>query len=452
MAASESSVLKVPPHNLEAEQSVIGALLLDNLAFAKVAEVLVPDDFYRKAHRLMYNAMLDLFERNEPVDLVTLSNALGTDDTLESVGGTDALAQLVDLVPTTANVEYYARIVKEKAILRRLINKSSEILSECYQERSNLEDFLDEVEQEIFRVAQDRSRKSYFPIKEIVQTNFDRLETLAEHKGALTGVPSGFRELDALTAGFQNSDLIILAARPSMGKTAFGLDIARNAAIDEHIPVGIFSLEMSKEQIGMRLLCSRAKIDSSKLRRGYLQSSDWMELTQAAGDLSESPIYIDDTPALSVLEMRAKARRLKSERDVGLIVVDYLQLMRGRAGLERREQEISEISRSLKALAKELELPIIALSQLNRRVEERSDKIPQLSDLRESGAIEQDADVILFIYRDEVYNKDPGNPNIGTADIIVGKQRNGPTGDLRLAFLADYATFENYTAAEDPMA
>ena len=445
-------MLKVPPHNLEAEQSVIGALLLDNLAFAKVAETLVPDDFYRKAHRLMFNAMLDLFERNEPVDLVTLSNALGAEDILESAGGTDALAQLVDLVPTTANVEYYARIVKEKAILRRLINKSSEILNECYREKSNLEDFLDEVEQEIFRVAQDRSRKSYFPIKEVVKVNFEKLEALAEHKGALTGIPSGFNDLDALTAGFQRSDLIILAARPSMGKTALALDIARYAAVEEQIPVGVFSLEMSKEQIGLRLLCSKAKIDSSKLRRGYLQSNDWMDLTEAAGELSDSPIYIDDTPAVSVLEMRAKARRLKSERDLGLIVVDYLQLMRGRPGLERREQEISEISRSLKALAKELDIPIIALSQLNRRVEERHDKRPQLSDLRESGAIEQDADVILFIYRDEVYNKEPNNPEIGTAEIIVGKQRNGPIGDLKLAFLADYATFENYTAVEDPMA
>jgi|Deesub1362B_J571_1020462.scaffolds.fasta_scaffold02174_7 replicative DNA helicase len=451
MARVDPVPLKVPPHHLEAEVSVLGGILLDNEALSKALEVLRPEDFYKEAHRLIFQGIVELFDRNEPVDVITLSNSLGSQGRLETVGGLDYLTALVDQVPTAANVEYYARIVKEKSVLRRLIQRCSEIVQACYEERPNLDEFLDEVEQEIFEVAEDRVSRSYFPIKEVIKSSFETIEGLYERKSLITGVPSGFMDLDALTAGFQPSDLVIIAARPSMGKTAFCLDVARYVAVEAEIPVAFFSLEMSKEQIALRLLCAQAEVDGSKLRRGILRESDWPKLFTAAGVLSESPIYVDDTAALSVLEMRAKARRLKAEKGIGLIIVDYLQLMRARSTDRSREQEISEISRSLKALAKELNIPVIALSQLNRRVEERGDKRPQLSDLRESGALEQDADVILFIYRDEVYNRSPDNPKRGTAEIIVGKQRNGPAGvTVTLAFLEPYATFRDFTPMAGP--
>lgn len=446
MGKAEPSALKVPPHHLEAERSVLGAILLDNETLLKVMEVLEPEDFYRDAHRLIYERMLECFERSEPADLVTLSNLLRAKGQLETCGGTDYLTLLVEQVPTAANAPYYAKIVREKAVLRRLVRKASDILKQCYEDPADLEQFLDEVERSIFEVAEDRTRKAFFSIQEIIRSSFETIEKLYERKSMITGVPSGWVDLDTITSGFQPSDLIVVAARPSMGKTAFCLDVARHAAVVENIPVAVFSLEMSKEQIALRLLCAEAQVDGSKLRKGMLRDSDFPRLTTAAGVLSESPIFVDDTPGISALEMRAKARRLKAERDVGLIIVDYLQLMRGRQGPERsREQEISEISRSLKALAKELNVPVMALSQLNRRVEERGEKIPQLSDLRESGAIEQDADLILFIYRDEVYNKNPDNPKKGTAEIIVGKHRNGPTGKVVLTFLPQFATFEDYT-------
>lgn len=446
MGSGEPAPLKVPPHHLEAERSVLGAILIDNEALIRVMEVLDPDDFYRNAHRLIYEQMLECFERSEPVDLVTLSNLLRAKGQLESAGGADYLTLLVEQVPTAANAPYYAKIVREKAVLRRLMRRASEILRQCYEDPSDLEQFLDEVERSIFEVAEDRTRKSFFPIKEIIHSSFETIEKLYQRKSLITGVPSGFLDLDTLTSGFQPSDLIVVAARPSMGKTAFCLDVARHAAVVENVPVAVFSLEMSKEQIALRLLCAEAQVDGSLLRKGMLRESDFPRLTTAAGVLGESPIFVDDTPNISALEMRAKARRLKAERGIGLIIVDYLQLMRGRQGADRsREQEISEISRSLKALAKELNVPVMALSQLNRRVEERGDKIPQLSDLRESGAIEQDADLILFIYRDEVYNRSPDNPKKGTAEIIVGKHRNGPTGKVILTFLPQFATFEDYS-------
>jgi replicative DNA helicase len=451
MASTQSPVTKVPPHNVEAEQSVLGGIMLDNEALNKVLEILVPDDFYRESHKKIFEVILDLFERDEPADMITVSDLLRSRNQLDSIGGIDYLSQLVDQVPTVANIVYYARIVKEKSVLRRLIAKGVQILQTCYDGPENVEDFLDHVEREIFEVAEDRVRKSYFPIKEVIKASFETIDQLYKKKTLITGIPSGFMDLDTITAGFQPSDLVVVAARPSMGKTAFCLDIARHAAVEAKVPVALFSLEMSKEQIAFRLLCAQAKVDGSKLRRGFLKQTDWPKLTTAAGILSESPIYVDDTPDLSVLEMRAKSRRLKAERDIGLIIVDYLQLMRGRYGVERREQEISEISRALKALAKELDVPVIALSQLNRRVEERGDKRPQLSDLRESGAIEQDADVIIFIYRDDVYNRNPDNPKKGLAEIIVGKQRNGPTGKVTLTFLEPYATFEDYTPRADPM-
>jgi replicative DNA helicase len=451
MGAGESASVRVPPHHLEAERSILGGILLDKEALSRALEVIGPDDFYKESHRMIFQGILELFDRNEPADVVTVSHVLRNRGQLDAVGGMDYLALLADQVPTAANVAYYARIVKEKATLRKLIRKSSEILQGCYEDRSDLDEFLDDVERGIFEVAEDRARKAFFPVKEIIKSSFETIEKLYERKTLITGVPSGFVDLDTLTAGFQPSDLVVVAARPSMGKTAFCLDVARHAAVEARIPVAIFSLEMSKEQIAMRLLCSEGQVDSAKLRRGFLRESDWPRLTTAAGVLSDSPIFVDDTPDLSALEMRAKSRRLKAEKDIGLVIVDYLQLMRGRHGADRsREQEISEISRSLKALAKELDLPVIALSQLNRRVEERGEKIPQLSDLRESGAIEQDADVILFIYRDEVYNKSPDNPKRGTAEVIVGKQRNGPTGKVTLTFIQSFATFEDYTQRADP--
>lgn len=446
MSSGEVSPLRVPPHHLEAERSVLGAILLDNEALVRVMEVLGPNDFYRDAHRIIYERMLECFEKGEPLDLVTLSNLLKARGQLDSVGGMDYLTMLVDQVPTAANAPYYAKIVREKAVLRRLIREASEILKQCYEDPADLEEFLDQAERSVFQVAENRTRKSFFPIKEIIQSSFETIESLYQRKSLITGVPSGFVDLDTLTSGFQPSDLIVVAARPSMGKTAFCLDVARYAAVVENVPVAVFSLEMSKEQIALRMLCSEAQVDGSLLRKGMLRDSDFPRLTQAAGVLSESPIFVDDTPGISALEMRAKARRLRAEKGVGLVIVDYLQLMRGKQGADRsREQEISEISRSLKGLAKELNVPVMALSQLNRRVEERGDKIPQLSDLRESGAIEQDADLILFIYRDEVYNRSPDNPKKGTAEIIVGKHRNGPTGKVILTFLPQFATFENYS-------
>ncbi|MEJ5375274.1 MAG: replicative DNA helicase [bacterium] len=446
MSAGESLSLKVPPHHQEAERSVLGAILLDNETLLKVMEVLEPEDFYRDSHRLIYERMLECFERSEPVDLVTLSNLLRAKGQLEKAGGTDYLTLLVEQVPTAANAAYYAKIVREKAVLRKLMRKASEILKQCYEDPSDLEQFLDEVERSIFEVAEDRTRKSFFSIQEIIRNSFETIEKLYERKSMITGVPSGWIDLDSITSGFQPSDLIVVAARPGMGKTAFCLDVARHAAVVENIGVAVFSLEMSKEQIGLRLLCAEAQVDSAKLRKGLLRDSELSRLTTAAGVLSESPIFVDDTPGISALEMRAKARRLKAEHDVGLIIVDYLQLMKGRQGPERnREQEISDISRSLKALAKELNVPVMALSQLNRRVEERGDKIPQLADLRESGAIEQDADLILFIYRDDVYNKSPDNPKKGKADIIIGKHRNGPMGKVTLTFLPQFSTFEDHS-------
>jgi replicative DNA helicase len=443
MNETDFSSHKLPPQHIEAEQSVLGGVLIENEAINRVTEILDADDFYREAHRKIFNALINLSERDEPADLITLSNELRKIDELDSIGGASYLASLIDSVPTAANIQYYARIVKEKAILRKLIQTSTEIITQSYEDRGDVESFLDEAERSIFEISEKRMRPSFYPIREIVKESFATIERLFKKKEAVTGVPSGFKELDRMTAGFQPSDLIIIAGRPSMGKTAFCLDVAEYAAIDNKIPVAIFSLEMSKEQLVIRMLCSQAHVEGTRLRTGYLNESDWPKLTIAAGSLSESPIYIDDTAALSVLEMRAKARRLKADHGLGMVIVDYLQLMKGRARVESRQQEISEISRSLKALAKELNIPVIAVSQLSRKTEERTGNRPQLSDLRESGAIEQDADLILFIYRDEVYNRDPDNPNRGTAEVIIGKQRNGPIGKIDLAFLDKFTTFKD---------
>ncbi len=443
MSEADFSSHKLPPQHIEAEQSVLGGILIENYAINKVLEILKPDDFYRESHRKIYEALIDLSERDEPADSITLTNVLKNSGHLDSVGGASYVASLIDLVPTAANIEYYAKIVKEKAILRKLIQTSTEIITQSYEDRGDVEGFLDEAERAIFDISENRVRPSFYPIKDVVKGSFKILERLYEKKELVTGVPSGFKDLDRMTAGFQPSDLIIVAGRPSMGKTAFCLNLAQYAAIEKKTPIAIFSLEMSKEQLVIRMLCSEAHVEGTKLRSGFLGESDWPRLTIAAGNLSDAPIYIDDSAALTVLELRAKARRLKTERGgLGMVIVDYLQLMKGRARVESRQQEISEISRSLKALAKELNIPVIAVSQLSRKTEERTGNRPQLSDLRESGAIEQDADLILFIYRDEVYNRSEDNPNRGKAEIIIGKQRNGPIGKIELAFLDKFTTFK----------
>jgi replicative DNA helicase len=439
---------KLPPQNVEAEQSVLGGILIENEAIHKVMEILTADDFYRDAHQRIFNAIVDLSERSEPADLITLTNELRKLNQLDPTGGASYLASLIDSVPTAANIEYYAKIVKEKAILRKLIQTSTEIITKSYEDREDVEELLDEAERGIFQISEHRVRPSFYPIKKIVKDSFEIFQRLYEKKELVTGIPSGFKELDRMTAGFQPSDLIIVAGRPSMGKTAFCLNLAQYAAIENKIPVAVFSLEMSKEQLVIRMFCSEARVEGNRLRTGFLSESDWPKLTIAAGNLSEAPIYIDDTPALSVLELRAKARRLKGEHGLSMLIVDYLQLMRGRMKVESRQQEISEISRSLKALAKELNIPVIAVSQLSRRTEERQGMRPQLSDLRESGAIEQDADLILFLYRDEVYNRSEDNPNKGKAELIIGKQRNGPIGKIELAFLDKFTTFKELYKGE----
>ncbi len=434
---------RIPPQNIEAEQCVLGCILIEAGALLKVLEILEPDDFYKERHSIIYSAIIDLFDRNEPQDLVTVHNELKRKGQLDAVGGAVYLAELTETVPVASNVDYYARIVRDKAILRRLINKGSDIVSMCYEEAEDVDDILEYAESAVFELSQAKIKQSFHRLKDIIKDSIQKVEDLYEKRELVTGVPSGFHELDKLTAGFQPSDLIIIAGRPSMGKTAFALNIAQHAAVDNNIPTAVFSLEMSKEQLALRMLCSEAMVDAHKVRTGFLSREDWPRLINAAGSLSRASLFIDDTPALGVLEMRAKARRLKSDQGIGLVIVDYLQLMQGRSGAERREQEISEISRSLKAMAKELHVPVIALSQLNRKVEDRPNKRPQMSDLRESGAIEQDADIIAFIYRDEVYNRDENNPRRGKAEIIVAKQRNGPTGTVVLAFVGRYSSFGN---------
>ncbi|MDD3249598.1 MAG: replicative DNA helicase [Smithellaceae bacterium] len=446
----DPSLYKLPPQNIEAEQSILGSILLENSAVNAAQEILHKDDFYSEAHRKIFSVIEQLADKNEPVDLITLSNALTDKGLLDSVGGVAYLASLVDNVPSAANVANYAKIVKEKAILRGLIGSATEIINSCYETGSDVDQVLDKAEHRIFEISENKVRTSFYPIKDIVRESFRAIEDLFTRKELITGVATGFDKIDDMTSGLQDSDLIIIAGRPSMGKTAFALNIAQHAAMETQTPVAIFSLEMSKEQLAFRLLASEARVDSQRLRKGFLGETDWPKLTGAAGRLSEAPLYIDDTPAITVLEMKAKSRRLKADRDLGLIVVDYIQLMRSQGNQSSREQEISEISRSLKALAKELRLPVIALSQLNRKVEDRPNRRPQMADLRESGAIEQDADVIAFIYRDEVYNKSDDNPDKGVAEIIIGKQRNGPTGLVKLAFLDRFTTFENLARPDGP--
>lgn len=440
---------RVPPQNVEAEQAVLGSILLKPRAFGDVLETLKTTHFYLKSHQIIYEAMLDLFEKNEPHDLLTITNYLRDNNNLANVGGPGYLAQLTSIVPVTTNIGSYAKIIRNKAILRHLIDVNTDIAARCYEEQGDIDLLVDDAEQAIFDIAGSKGGQGFAPIKDVVPGAFDGIMELFKKKGMITGVETGYYDLDKMTAGLQPSDLLILAARPSMGKTSFAMNIAQHAAMSGRVGVAVFSLEMSKEQLVMRLLSSAGRIDSQRIRTGNLQPEDFDKLNRAVGMLSAAKIYIDDTPSISVLEMRAKVRRLAAQHDIGLIVVDYLQLMRGRSSTENRTQEISEISRSLKALAKEHKVPVIALSQLNRSLEGRTDKRPMMSDLRESGAIEQDADVIMFIYRDEVYNKAEDNPNRGHAEIIIGKQRNGPTGMVKLAFIKEITMFENLSFMPD---
>ncbi len=434
------SVSRVPPHDIEAERAVLGSVMIDNEAAYSAVEDLDGDDFYHPAHRTVFKAMVELTMENQPVDAVTLSARLRANGGLEQVGGLGFLAELGEAVPTAANVKYYAEIVAKKARARRLIRACTESVELAF-EAANPDDAVDEAEKKIFEITKDKAKKGLIPVSDIVVDTFKEIEKLAERKEAITGVSTGIHELDLKTAGLQPSDLIIVAGRPSMGKTAFALGVGLHAATHAERRLAVFSLEMSKESLVKRMLCSDGRIDSARMRGGFLTEEDWPKLGRAAGRLSEAHIYIDDTGNLSVMEVRAKCRRLAAETGLDLVIIDYLQLMRGSPNAQSREQEISEISRGLKGLAKELSVPVVALSQLNRSVEQRVDKRPGLADLRESGAIEQDADVIMFVYRDEAYN--PDTEDKGIAEIIIGKQRNGPIGAVRCKFHHEYTRFDN---------
>ncbi|MGH7545576.1 MAG: replicative DNA helicase [Gemmatimonadota bacterium] len=450
IARTDAFADRQPPWSPEAEVSVLGGMLLDANAVAKAIEFVQEAMFYREAHRRLFRSMRRLFERGQPIDAVTLTEELKSDGTLDSVGGQEYVAEILEAVPTAANIEYHCRIVREKALLRRLIESATQIIQDAFEAgQADIDEVLDVAEQRVFEIAQAYERGGFVRLKELIWKTFEYIEKLEASAGGVTGVASGFADLDRYTAGFQNADLVVVAGRPSMGKTAITLNFAQHAAIDNQIPVALFSLEMSKEQIVQRLLCSEARVDSNRLRTGRLQADDYTRLSTAAGHLSQAPMWIDDTPALTALELRAKARRLKAEVDVKLIVVDYLQLMQGPREAENRVQEISAISRALKAVAKELDIPVLALSQLSRAPEQRQDHRPQLADLRESGAIEQDADVVLFLYRPGTYASPQmmiENPELETqAELIIGKQRNGPTGSIQLIFRKEFTRFESFS-------
>ncbi len=441
---SDPNVERIPPQALEAEQAVLGSVLSNPEALTRVVDSLKAESFYRKSHQIIYAAIEDLFEKNEPVDIMTVSQILKDLGKLEIVGGRPYLIELANSVATTANVEYYAKAVKDKALLRNLINVGTEIVAASYEE-TDADVAVDKAERLVFGLAEKREMNSLVAIREVVNDSFARIEKRYEQRDSLSGLSTGFYDLDEMTSGWQRSDLVIVAARPSMGKTAFTLNLAQHASVEMNAPVALFSLEMSKEQLVTRLLCSEARIDANKLRSGFLQTNDWTALANAMGRLGEAPLFIDDTPAVTVLDMRAKCRRLKAEmKDLGLIIIDYIQLMSGRKATDNRVQEVSEISRGLKTLARELNVPVIALSQLSRQVEARQNKRPMLSDLRESGAIEQDADIVMFIYRDDYYN--PESEQRGEAEIIIAKQRNGPVGTVELLYQASITRFLNKAA------
>lgn len=442
-------IQRVPPQDIDAEMAVLGAMFIEMDAVGKAIEILEENSFYKTAHQKIFRAAVELYDRQEPIDVITLANTLSKKGQLESVGGNYYLIKLSDLVPSAANVEYYAKIVLEKALLRQLITITTDIANRAYEHKGDVYNLLDTIEKEVFVLSDRKLKKGFTSINSTMHETFEQIESFHGKKGGVTGVASGFADLDQMTSGFQNSDLIIVAGRPSMGKTAFCLNIARNAAVDYGVPVGIFSLEMASYQLAMRMLCSEARVDSHSVRTGQLPVDEWQKLSMTVGVLAEAPIYIDDAPAQNILEIKAKARRLKYEKNVGLLVVDYMQLIQGPAGIESRQQEISAISQALKALAKELNIPVISLSQLSRAVESRGgDHRPMLSDLRESGAIEQDADVVIFIYRPEVYGR---TEEEGIAEIIIGKQRSGPVGTVKLAFVKQYVLFANLSKVYNEM-
>ena len=440
---------KLPPQNVEMEQSILGAILQNNDKIVQLADTLQEEDFYHDAHRWLFRAMLDLFQENVPIDVLTVNEWLKKKNRLDAIGGPAYLAELVELVPTAAHIDYHARVVREKSVLRALIRTATTIVTDSYEEDEDVASLLDRAERSILEISQGKATSGFADLQSVLKDSFRQLETLSARKEPITGLPTGFNDLDRQTAGLQASDLIIIAGRPSMGKTTLALNIAAYAGMRTGRPIAVFSLEMSKEQLALRMLCAEAKVDSAKLRTGFLAGSDWSLLTTAAGDLSgQANIYIDDTPMQTALDIRAKARRLRSEQgDLGLVIVDYLQLMQGRSRAENRQQEISDITRALKALARELHVPVVALSQLSRAVEQRKPPKPQLSDLRESGAIEQDADVVAMLYRDDVYNED--SDERGVAEVNIAKHRNGPTGTLRLAFRGEFTRFDNLARQGD---
>ncbi|MCI9418439.1 MAG: replicative DNA helicase [Eubacterium sp.] len=439
----EQIIKRILPHSAEAEQSVIGAILLDPDAIMTVSELLLPEDFYTLQYKTLYNGMLSLYQEGKPVDPVTLQNKLREQEVPEELCSVEFISNILSSVPTSANVKYYAEIVKEKAVLRRLIRVSESIANDCYQDTEDLNVLLDNTERQIFDVVQNRSTSDFVPIKQIALETLESIQNAAKTVGAVTGISTGFYDLDSRTAGLQKSDLILIAARPSMGKTAFVLNIAETVAMRNNTSTAIFSLEMSRIQLAKRLISMNSKVDSQHMRVGNLADEEWGKITESTILLGESPLVIDDTPGITIAELRSKCRKMKIENDLGLVIIDYLQLMSGSGGRrnESRQQEISDISRSLKALAREIDCPVIALSQLSRAVEGREDKRPMLSDLRESGAIEQDADVVMFIYRDEYYHRD--SEDKGIAEIIIGKQRNGPTCTVKLKWLSEFTKFAN---------
>ena len=434
---------RIPPQNIEAEQAVIGAIFLEPASLTLASEILIPEDFYRAAHQKIYKVMLSLADKGEPVDLVTVTSELANAKILEEVGGVSYLSDIANSVPTAANIEYYAKIIEEKSILRRLIRTATTIAQDGYSREDEVEALLTDAEKTIMEVAQRKNAGAFKNIKDVLVETYDNIETLHNQVGEITGIPTGFVELDRMTAGFQRNDLIIVAARPSVGKTAFALNIAQNVATKTDENVAIFSLEMGAEQLVMRMLCAEGNINAQALRTGSLTPEDWSKLTMAMGSLSNSGIYIDDTPGIRINEIRSKCRRLKQESGLGMILIDYLQLIQGSSSSskENRQQEVSEISRTLKQLARELKVPVIALSQLSRGVEQRQDKRPMMSDIRESGSIEQDADIVAFLYRDDYYDKESENKNI--IEIIIAKQRNGPVGTVSLAFVKEFNKFVN---------
>ena len=439
---SELLADRIPPQNIEAEQAVIGAIFLEPSSLILASEILLPEDFYRSAHQKIFQAMLTLSDEGKAIDVITVTEALSASNQLEDVGGVTYLSELAVSVPTAANIEYYASIVEEKSLLRRLIRTATNIAQEDYTREDEVEELLDEAERSIMEVANRKNAGAFQDIKDVLVRTYDNIELLHNRKGEVTGIPSGFYELDHMTAGFQRNDLIIVAARPSVGKTAFALNIAQNVATKTDENVAIFSLEMGAEQLVMRMLCAEGNIDAQNLRTGSLTDEDWRKLTMAMGSLSNAGIFIDDTPGIRISEIRSKCRRLKQEHGLSMVLIDYLQLIQGSGKTqENRQQEVSEISRSLKGLARELEVPVIALSQLSRGVEQRQDKRPIMSDIRESGSIEQDADIVAFLYRDDYYEQDTENKNI--IEIIIAKQRNGPVGTVQLAFIKEYNKFVN---------